>query len=92
MHLFKYITHTIYSIIYFFRLVFGGVTAGRFSYVFIDESGHCTEPQVLIPIAGIITNEESSRLLGKIILAGDPKQLGPIIHSKLALQQGLGNL
>lgn len=71
------------------KLVFGGVTPGRFQYIFIDESGHCTEPQVLIPLAGIITNENSSRLLGKIILAGDPEQLGPIIHSKLALQQGL---
>lgn len=72
-------------------MVFGGVTPGQFQYVFIDESGHCTEPQVLIPLAGIITKENSNRLLGKVILAGDPEQLGPIIHSKLALQQGLSN-
>lgn len=29
---------------------------------------------------------------GSLVLVGDPKQLGPIIHSRLAIHLGLGKL
>lgn len=63
----------------------------RFGYVFIDESGHSTESETLIAIAGILSNSNTiGQINGQIVLAGDPKQLGPIVHSPLARNYGLG--
>jgi helicase MOV-10 len=53
-----------------------GVAVGSFTHIIIDEAGEALEAEALIPLtlAGPST---------VIILAGDPKQLGPIIHSPL---------
>ena len=61
-----------------------GVDAGSFSHVFVDEAGHATEPEVLATLGGMLTADKS-----RLILAGDPLQLGPIIRSKLAATHGL---
>lgn len=59
--------------------------------MFIDESGHATETETLIAIAGLLTCEENAgTVLGQIVLAGDPQQLGPIIHSTYAKHYGFG--
>lgn len=76
------------------------VTAGRlvnclservhFKYLFIDEAGHAMEPEVLIPIVGLLADEKTPRVLnGNLILTGDPNQLGPKIQSSLATALGL---
>ncbi|KAJ7249435.1 RNA helicase [Mycena rebaudengoi] len=60
-----------------------GVERGHFSHIFVDEAGQATEPEVILPIksnAGPKTN---------VILAGDNKQLGPIIQSWMARSLGL---
>lgn len=54
----------------------------HFTHVFIDEAGHASEPEALVAIGGIID-------CGHMILAGDPKQLGPVIVSKVAVKYGL---
>jgi len=73
------------------RLVSGGIPSGHFSHLFIDESGHAVEPEALIPVAGLFTSEkEKCKLLGQIVLAGDPKQLGPLLRSPVAIALGLG--
>lgn len=73
------------------RLVNGGVPNEHFTHVFIDESGYATETQTLIPIAGILSNVDTKgKLTGQIILAGDHRQLGPIVHSSFAKQCGYG--
>jgi len=73
------------------RLVNAGTPSNHFSYVFIDESGQATESETLIPIAGILTAAEKQGMInGQIVLAGDPKQLGPIIQSQKALEYGYG--
>ncbi|KAF5285039.1 hypothetical protein FQR65_LT02351 [Abscondita terminalis] len=73
------------------RLVNGGVPPGHFSYVFIDESGQATESETLIPIAGILSNAaQPGTIDGQIVLAGDPQQLGPIIHSQRSNSFGYG--
>lgn len=70
------------------RLGLADIDPKHFSHVFIDECGSASEPEALIPIVGIIT--EKRRMLGSIILAGDPKQLGPIMASEKAAKMGLG--
>ncbi|KAF6041478.1 MOV10 [Bugula neritina] len=66
------------------RLVSGELD-GHFTHIFIDEAGHATEPETIIPIANLLKRPD-----GQLVLAGDPKQLGPIIRSTVAVQGGLG--
>lgn len=70
------------------RLVQGKIPNNHFTHVFIDECGSASEPAALIPIVGIVTGYKE--MTGNVILAGDPKQLGPIIKSTKAESMGLG--
>jgi len=56
---------------------------GHFTHVLIDEAGHTTEPECLVPL-GLVHSDS-----GQIVLAGDPKQLGPVLQSSLAKLYGL---
>ncbi|KAJ3586909.1 hypothetical protein NHX12_013301 [Muraenolepis orangiensis] len=67
------------------RLVTGGLPLGHFSHVFVDEAGHAVETECIIPIAGLLQPES-----GQVVLAGDPKQLGPILRSPLVQRFGMG--
>ncbi|XP_044065664.1 putative helicase mov-10-B.2 [Siniperca chuatsi] len=67
------------------RLVTGNIPAGHFTHVFVDEAGHAVETECLVPLAGLLQAES-----GQVILAGDPKQLGPILRSPFALKYGMG--
>ncbi|KAH7340553.1 P-loop containing nucleoside triphosphate hydrolase protein [Rhizoctonia solani] len=61
-----------------------GVPRGHYDWIFVDEAGQACEPEVMISVktlAGSATN---------IVLSGDPRQLGPVIRSPVALQLGLG--
>ncbi|XP_033744522.1 putative helicase MOV-10 [Pecten maximus] len=71
------------------RLVSANFQSCTFSHFFVDESGHAVEPECIIPLAGILTNDPQLKC-GQVVLAGDPKQLGPILRSPFALQYGLG--
>lgn len=61
-----------------------GLQVGHFTHVFLDEAGQATEPEALIPMS--LVSEKD----GQIVLAGDPRQLGPVVKSKLATSFGLG--
>uniref|UniRef100_A0A671YUB4 RNA helicase n=1 Tax=Sparus aurata TaxID=8175 RepID=A0A671YUB4_SPAAU len=67
------------------RLVSGGMPVGHFTHVFVDEGGQAVEPECIITVAGLLSARE-----GQLVLAGDPKQLGPILRSPLAVKYGLG--
>lgn len=71
------------------RLSQAHINPQHFTQVFIDESGSATESQLLIAIAGICTSK--NKIHADITLAGDPKQLGPIIKSH-AVKLGYGLL
>lgn len=60
------------------RLVQADIAKKHFSYVFIDECGSAKEISALLPIAGLATN--GNEIHAGIVLAGDPKQLGPVIQ------------
>ncbi|XP_068454650.1 putative helicase mov-10-B.2 [Clinocottus analis] len=67
------------------RLVTGDIPDGHFTHVFVDEAGHAVETECLVPLAGLLDAES-----GQVVLAGDPKQLGPILRSPFALKYGMG--
>ncbi|KAF7966507.1 hypothetical protein HWV62_21353 [Athelia sp. TMB] len=60
-----------------------GLPRGHFSHLFFDEAGHATEPETMIAIKTMADNDTN------IVLSGDPRQLGPIIRSKVATALGL---
>ncbi|KAK0191971.1 P-loop containing nucleoside triphosphate hydrolase protein [Armillaria mellea] len=60
-----------------------GVKPGHFACIFIDEAGQGKEPEVMIPIKGLANKHTN------VVLAGDLKQLGPVVHARLARDQGL---
>ncbi|KAK7146112.1 hypothetical protein R3I93_013748 [Phoxinus phoxinus] len=67
------------------RLVSGGFPVNHFSYIFVDEAGHAVESETIISVGGLLNAET-----GQLVLAGDPKQLGPILRSPFAIKYGLG--
>eukprot|EP00798_Chlamydomonas_sp_ICE-L_P006125 gene6125-2731_t len=67
------------------KLYAQGVPTGHFTHIFVDEAGHAEEPLMLAAIAGLLGADDSARL----VMAGDPMQLGPIIMSPLAKKFGL---
>lgn len=56
---------------------------GHFGYIFVDEAGQATEPEVMIAVKTMADNAT------RVILSGDHKQLGPIIRSDVARTLGL---
>ncbi|XP_070695392.1 putative helicase mov-10-B.1 [Pempheris klunzingeri] len=66
------------------RLVTGGIPQGHYSYLFVDEAGQAAETECIVPIAGLLTPQRC-----QVVLAGDPKQLGPTIMSRMAKNYGM---
>lgn len=56
---------------------------GHFTHLLIDEAGQMTEPEACVAM-GLVNN-----VSGQIVLAGDPKQLGPVVQSSIAKKYGL---
>lgn len=61
-----------------------GITCGYFSHVFLDEAGQVSEPETMVPMSNFCQRETV------VVLAGDPKQLGPVVYSRDAMTYGLG--
>ncbi|XP_068619032.1 putative helicase mov-10-B.1 isoform X2 [Battus philenor] len=56
----------------------------QMTHLFIDEAAQASEPATLVPITGLLSPT------GHLVLAGDPKQLGPVCVSREAKERGLG--
>ncbi|XP_043691441.1 probable RNA helicase SDE3 isoform X2 [Telopea speciosissima] len=61
-----------------------GINRGHFSHIFLDEAGQSSEPETMVPISNLCRRETV------VVLAGDPKQLGPIVYNRDAETYGLG--
>ncbi|CAE6434627.1 unnamed protein product [Rhizoctonia solani] len=55
----------------------------HFTHIFVDEAGHASEPEIMIPIL------QNASPTTNVILSGDPRQLGPIIQSKACNALGM---
>ncbi|KAH9041520.1 P-loop containing nucleoside triphosphate hydrolase protein, partial [Lactarius deliciosus] len=66
------------------RLLMQNIPTGHFSHIIIDEAAQAEEPLSLISIAAFSDGNTN------VILAGDPRQLGPVIKSNPASKAGLG--
>ena len=71
------------------RLAIYGVPRGHFQVLCVDEAGHATEPEVVAVASSLMDFRREDSKIGQLILAGDPKQLGPVITSKLCREFGL---
>ncbi|KAF3606733.1 hypothetical protein DY000_02044480 [Brassica cretica] len=61
-----------------------GVKRGHFTHIFLDEAGQASEPENMIALSNLCLSETV------VVLAGDPRQLGPVIYSRDAESLGLG--
>ncbi|KAL7547350.1 hypothetical protein ACHAWF_010666 [Thalassiosira exigua] len=61
--------------------------ADHFTHVFIDEAGHAIEPEAIGCLASVTTQSPGNP--PAVVLAGDPKQLGPIIRNDICKKFGL---
>jgi hypothetical protein len=52
--------------------------AGLFTHIVIDEAGHASEPEALCGMVHL-ANHGPGKAPPMVVLAGDPKQLGPIV-------------
>ena len=65
-----------------------GAFVRLFSHVVVDEAGQATEPECLCAVARLLRRAHAGG--ARLLLAGDPKQLGPVLRSAVALDAGLG--
>ena len=73
------------------RLSWMGIPRGHFNVLLVDEAGHATEPEV-ISVASTLMDfnpQTNSSNPGQLVLAGDPRQLGPVVTSELCRRFGL---
>eukprot|EP01134_Creolimax_fragrantissima_P001837 CFRG1837T1 len=79
---FKVVVSTLISAAKLYNL---GVDRGHFDVIFVDESGQAVEAEVMASLAPFVNPDKTL-----VVLAGDPYQLGPVLHSKDAAEHGLG--
>ena len=61
-----------------------GVPRGHFDMIVVDEAGQAFEAEAMAPIGCLLGAH------GQLVVGGDPKQLGPVVHHSLAKEHGLG--
>eukprot|EP00004_Rigifila_ramosa_P016804 TRINITY_DN4025_c0_g1_i5.p1 TRINITY_DN4025_c0_g1~~TRINITY_DN4025_c0_g1_i5.p1 ORF type:complete len:1206 (-),score=229.83 TRINITY_DN4025_c0_g1_i5:18-3293(-) len=64
-----------------------GIGGTHFTHVFVDEAGQATEPETLIAFS-CAEDASATRHPPCFFLFGDPRQLGPLIRSRIAESYG----
>lgn len=62
--------------------------ANHFDYLILDEAACLEQTAALVPVIGVWSNPDS--ITTKIVLCGDPQQLGPVLKSRRAIELGFG--
>ena len=62
-----------------------GCKPGDFTHIVCDENGHATECESMAAFGGLVDPSNT-----RVVLGGDPKQLGPVVRSPDADKGGLG--
>lgn len=60
-----------------------GAETPHFTHLFIDEAAQATEPETLIPLS-VVVDDTAGVTKVEIAMAGDPRQLSPLIYSQFA--------
>lgn len=81
---FRVIVCTVLTAGYFSRV--RGFNTAHFGYIFIDEAASIPEIVTMAAIAGVCT--QKNQINGRIVLAGDPKQLNAVAKSQFATELG----
>jgi helicase MOV-10 len=71
------------------RLATYGVPRGHFEVLCVDEAGHATEPEVVSVASTLMDFQRKDDRIGQLVLAGDPKQLGPVVTAPLCRKFGM---
>jgi len=66
------------------RLVDKGLPRGHFAYILVDEAAQAKEAEAVVPLALL-----DPAAGGRLVLGGDPCQLGPVVASNVAKEHGL---
>ena len=61
-----------------------GVPRGHFDLIIVDEGGQAFEAEAIAPVGCLLGDDT------QLVVGGDPKQLGPVVHHTLANEHGLG--
>eukprot|EP00741_Cyanophora_paradoxa_P009189 tig00001477_g8899.t1 len=61
-----------------------GLPAGHFDFIMVDEAAQATAPEVMVALDDLYLHAKT-----RVVLAGDHKQLGPVIRSPAARRLGL---
>ncbi|CAG9809492.1 unnamed protein product [Chironomus riparius] len=69
------------------RIINAGYPADHFDYIFIDEAGFVSEPESYIPLSGLGLSKKGVH--AQVVLAGDHKQLRPVVTNSFAKDMGL---
>jgi hypothetical protein len=70
------------------KLALHGVPEGHFTHIVIDEAGHALEVEAFAVFARLVARA-GAKPCTQLVLAGDPRQLSPLVRSPLAKQHGL---
>ncbi|TPX55825.1 hypothetical protein PhCBS80983_g04989 [Powellomyces hirtus] len=61
----------------------------HWTHLVVDEAGQATEPETLLAMSLLVDSTPAITRQAKVVLCGDPNQLGPIIHSQPARARNL---
>lgn len=72
------------------RIALTNLDKAYFTHLIVDECHAAGEPMTLVPIVGICSSY--ARINARVILIGDPQQMGPVVKSPWAKRLNYGSI